>query len=331
MKKILLITTGGTISCGDGDSSLSPSLNGSELIKLAGCGDISDIDFSDLLFIDSTSVAPKHWEKIAREIKEREINYDGFVVTHGTDTLAYTAAMLSFLLIGLDKPVIVTGSQKTMFEESSDAPGNLKNAVKAARCNIAGVYILFGNKIILGTRGYKITTSCADGFISINCDDIGKVGRDKILFHNKNSKSEKVELKPFPSLPSIKAKVATVTVTPGSNGEEIKAFSDLGFEGIIICGYGNGGIPNERWKKAIEYAAEKDVICVMVSQCKQGVIIPSRYAVASELENLGIISGYDMSFESAYCKLLFLLSSCNDKDKIRSLFCKNLCGEISEA
>lgn len=328
MKRILLITTGGTISCGKGDNGLAPSLCGKELLNFIDAASDVEIEYSDLIFIDSTQIKPEHWEKIALEILSKSDIYDRFVITHGTDTLAYTAAMLSFLLCKTDKPVIITGSQRTMFEESSDAADNLSAAIKAACCDVCGVYILFGNKLIFGTRGYKYSTSSADGFISVNHDYAGEIKNSEVKFFSR-SKAYKNKCKIEYNGEKLGAKIASVTILPGTDGELVRACADSNYDGIVLRSYGTGGIPNKEWAASIEYAVKSGVIIVMTSQCTQGIIKPDRYAVGNSLERLGIIGAFDMSFESAYCKLLWLLSIYNDKERIRRLFCKNICGEIS--
>lgn len=331
MKKILLITTGGTISCGNGASSLSPALCASELLNFIAVDSNIKIECSDLLFIDSTSVKPEHWELIAKEIKNKTDMYDGFVITHGTDTLAYTAAMLSFLLYRVNKPVIITGSQKTMFEENSDAPENLSNAIKAACCGKNGVYILFGSRIIHGTRGYKEETSISDGFISVNCEYAGEIKNGNVNFFCENFACLYSEELPLVTDAKLNAKVTSINLTPADDGSIIKQCSDCGYEGIVLCGYGAGGLPDKRFEEAVEYAVNKGVLIAMVSQCRHGVINPSRYAVGNSFERLGIFPANDMTLESAYCKLLWLVSIYNDKDKVRKLFTKNICGEIKSA
>ncbi|MCQ4022599.1 MULTISPECIES: asparaginase [unclassified Ruminococcus] len=331
MKKILLITTGGTISCGSGNQALSPALYGAELLHFITVDSGVNIDYSDLLFIDSTSIKPEHWELIADEITGKADIYDGFVITHGTDTLAYTAAMLSFLLCKLNKPVIITGSQKTMFEENSDAPDNLTNAIKAACCGICGVYIVFGSRIIYGTRGYKEETGIGDGFVSVNKDYAGRIKNGTTRFFCENTGCLYTGELPCSKEKKLDAKVISINITPGDNGEVLKLCSDCGYDGIVLCGYGTGGLPNKAWEDAVEYAVQKGVLLVMVSQCRHGVIIPSRYAVGNSLERLGIISACDMTLESAYCKLLWLLSVCENRIKAARLFAKNICEEINLA
>lgn len=331
MKKILLITTGGTISCGNGASSLSPALCAYELLNFITVDSNIKTECSDLLFIDSTSVKPEHWELIAKEITDKVDMYDGFVITHGTDTLAYTAAMLSFLLCRVNKPVIITGSQKTMFEENSDAPKNLSNAIKAACCGKNGVYILFGSRIIYGTRGYKEETSISEGFISVNREFAGQIKNGKVNFFCENFGCLYSEDLPLVADAKLKAKVTSINLTPADDGSIIKQSADCGYDGIVLCGYGTGGLPDKHWEETLEYAAGKGLLIVMTSQCRHGVINPSRYAVGNSFERLGILPANDMTLESAYCKLLWLLSIFNDKKKVRKLFTENICGEIKSA
>ena len=329
MKKILLITTGGTVSCGDGENLLSPSLTGAQLIGfISGVKDI-EIEYRDLLFIDSTCIKPEHWVNMAKAVIDGQNNYDGFVITHGTDTLAYTASMLSFMLCSINKPVMITGSMKTVFEKDSDAFKNLTDAVNAAACGQNGVYIVFGGRIIYGTRGYKSSNTANNSFVSLNCPYAGEIKNENPVFYGcQIVKSARISELKY-SGQDISAKVAVITVVPSENGDIIRQCANNGYKGIVLCGYGTGGIPGKGWSEAIEYASSHGVITVMVSQCRHGAIIPSRYSVGSDIERLGIISAADSTLESAYCKLLFLLSIYDDSDLIRRIFKENVCDEIN--
>lgn len=327
MKKILLITTGGTISCGKGNSDLSPALCGKELIALSNLNVEAELECSDLFLLDSTCIKPKHWERLAMEILNKTELYDGFVITHGTDTLAYTAAMLSFLLCNIQKPVIITGSQKTMFEQNSDAAANLRNAVEAACCGISGVYILFGNAIINGANGYKESTSDLNGFISVNRSYAGEIKNGCVRFFG-NSPSINNNTAPKYNGEPLNAQIAAINITPGDDGTAIKLCADSGYKGIVLSGYGTGGLPGRNWEAAIEYADRSGLVTAMVTQCRRGCAAPSRYAVGNNFERLKILSAGGMTLECAYCKLLWLLSIYNENEKIRSLFTENLCGEL---
>ncbi len=329
MKKILLLTTGGTISCGNGEGALAPALRGSELLGFIDT-DGAEIEISDLLFIDSTAIKPGHWELIAGELRRRMSDFDGFVITHGTDTLAYTSAMLSFMLCNADKPIIITGSMKTMYESESDAPKNLSDAIKTAECGISGVYVVFGGRIIHGTRAYKSSSSSADGFVSLGAPYAGEIKDGRAVFFAGGAPPRAVTEFEYGG-ESLSAKTAVITVVPSDSGELIRLCADSGYKGIVMCGYGSGGIPDDKWSKAIEYAASRGVVTVMASQCRNGAIVHSRYAVGGDFERLGIISARDMTIECAYCKLLLLASVYkSDTNRIRSEFEKNICGELAE-
>lgn len=329
MKKILLITTGGTISCGKGSSALSPALGGKELIALSNLKADAELECSDIFLLDSTCIKPKHWERLAKEILNNSELYDGFVITHGTDSLAYTAAMLSFLLCAIQKPIIITGSQKTIFEQNSDAADNLKNAVKAACIGIPGVYILFGNAIIYGTNGYKESTSDLNGFISVNRKYAGEIKNGCVRFFESAPKMINTKAPKYCGEP-LNARIAAINITPGDNGTSIKLCADSGYNGIVLSGYGSGGLPDNSWESAIEYAGRSGLVTVVTTQCRRGCAAPSRYAVGNNFKRLNVLSAGCMTLECAYCKLLWLLSIYDKNEEICSLFTENLCGELGE-
>ena len=181
MKKILLIGTGGTIASDVTANGLAPELTTEQLLEhLPGVSEICDVDCVQLLNLDSTNIAPEHWLQMARCIRERYGRYDGFVLTHGTDTMAYTAAALSYLIQGSPKPIVLTGAQKPIGFDSTDSKINLLDALRCASEDLPGVSIVFNNRVILGTRARKTRTKSFQAFSSINYPYLGML-RDGVL------------------------------------------------------------------------------------------------------------------------------------------------------
>ena len=181
MKKILLIGTGGTIASEVSDSGLAPELTTEQLLShIPAISDICEVDCVQLLSLDSTNITPAHWLKMVRCIREHYDGYDGFVLTHGTDTMAYTAAGLSYLIQGSPKPIVLTGAQKPIGFDSTDSKINLTDAFRCAAEDMPGVSIVFNNQVIPGTRARKTRSKSFQAFSSINYPNLG-ILRDGVL------------------------------------------------------------------------------------------------------------------------------------------------------
>ena len=181
MKKILLIGTGGTIASDVTDSGLAPELTTEQLLShIPGISDICGVDCLQLLNLDSTNMTPAHWLEIAACIRDHYSRYDGLVITHGTDTMAYTAAALSYLVQGSPKPIVLTGAQKPIGFDSTDSKMNLMDAFRCAAADLPGVSIVFNGKVILGTRARKTRSKSFQAFSSINHPELA-VLRDGVL------------------------------------------------------------------------------------------------------------------------------------------------------
>lgn len=189
-KKILLLSTGGTIASVVSESGLVPKESGEELIKLLG--DLPyEIDVKDILQLDSSNIQPEEWKYIAEKIYKYRLDYDGIVVSHGTDTMAYTASMLSFMLQNIEIPVVLTGSQVPINVVLSDAPDNLRLAFAAAANCQAGIYLAFDRKVMLGCRTVKVRTINFNAFESVNVPPVAEVTSDGLVFKHKIADKQK--------------------------------------------------------------------------------------------------------------------------------------------
>ena len=306
-KKICLIATGGTIASVETPEGMKPLLDGKELLaKVPELESLGVIDIVELMQLDSTNIQPKDWIQMAQAIEERYADYDGFIITHGTDTMAHSAAALYYMLENLQKPVIFTGSQLSLVEEGSDAPANLLLAMYGAVSSVPGVYLAFHNKLMQGNAAKKLCTENFDGFYSINVPDVAVLEDGKIKW---NISSDFIEPeKEFKINTAIDTNVAVFEVFPGFNTDIIRMVVDSGCKGIVLKGYGAGNVPSEEsgnsFLPAIDYAVEKGVKVVLTTQCIYDGTDLERYEVGASALRHGVISGGDLTVEAILAKLM---------------------------
>ncbi len=240
-KKLLLLSTGGTIASVVSDEGLAPGESGEELIKMLGRLEY-DITVRDILELDSSNIQPEEWKIIAESIYDHRNDYDGIVVSHGTDTMAYTASMLTFMLQHIDIPVVLTGSQVPMNVILSDAPDNLRLAFAAAANCEPGVYIAFNRKVMRGCRSVKVRTTAFDAFESVNVPPVGEVTSDGFSIRDhRNPQPGKSQLNT-----KIDTHVSLVKLFPGFDPALLHAMAKNGCHGIVIEAYGLGGMTSIR-------------------------------------------------------------------------------------
>lgn len=306
-KKVCLIATGGTIASVETPEGMKPLLDGKELLaKVPELESLGVIDIVELMQLDSTNIQPKDWIQMAQAIEERYADYDGFIITHGTDTMAHSAAALYYMLENLQKPVIFTGSQLSLVEEGSDAPANLLLAMYGAVSSVPGVYLAFHNKLMQGNAAKKLCTENFDGFYSINVPDVAVLEDGKIKW---NISSDFIEpAKELKINTAIDTHVAVFEVFPGFNTDIIRMAVDSGCKGIVLKGYGAGNVPSEEsgnsFLPAIDYAVEKGVKVVLTTQCIYDGTDLERYEVGASALRHGVISGGDLTVEAILAKLM---------------------------
>ena len=305
MSKILVLGTGGTIASTPTENGLSATLTGEDILGYCNISkEEADITVENLFSIDSTLMQPEDWTIIAEAIAERAEYYDGMVITHGTDTLAYTASMLSYMLGPADMPVIITGSMKSVVEENTDAIVNMKDSITAASSGICGVYAVFNRKLIKGSRVSKIRSVQFDAFISVNYPLTGEFSDKGTKFNvQPDRKGSGIKLDT-----AFETSIAVIKLFPGMDPELVKAIYNAGFKGIVIESYGTGGIPyrgRDLLSAITEIASEIPVL--LTTQVVYDGVDLHTYEVGQRALSSGAISACDMSKEAAITKLMWTL------------------------
>ena len=278
--------------------------------------------------IDSSNMTPDDWQRIALDIQDHYQDFDGFVVLHGTDTMAYTSSALSFMFENLDKPVIVTGSQIPLSQLRSDGQVNLLNALYiAANYPISEVGLFFNNKLFRGNRSIKAYADGFDAFDSPNLEPLLEAGINIKLINGNVSQSASNSL----SLSSITTQpIGVVHLYPGISVEMVKNVLQQPVKALILRSYGVGNAPqDDELLATLKKADEQGIIIVNCSQCVKGKVNMGGYATGSALSRCGIVSGQDMTLEAALTKLHYLLSKNLSKDEICQLMQQNLRGELT--
>lgn len=278
--------------------------------------------------IDSSDMQPQDWQQIADDIQTHYDSYDGFIILHGTDTMAYTASALSFMLENLTKPVIVTGSQIPLAELRSDGQVNLLNALYvAANFPISEVTLFFNNKLLRGNRSRKLDADGFDAFDSPNCAPLLTAGiniesRYPIVEEQQHSQLQVSTMQSQP--------IGVITLYPGISVEVLRNTLQQPVKALILLSYGVGNAPQTPALLAqLKQAEENDILVVNCTQCLQGKVNMSGYATGNALREVGVISGGDMTPEAALAKLHYLLSKNLPIDEIKALLVKDLRGELT--
>ncbi len=327
MKKILLIATGGTIASIKSDNGLVPQISSDELL---GYLDFTELYFNvetlNLFNFDSTDIQPEHWVKLKDAIKEHYEKYDAFVVTHGTDTMAYTAAMISYLIQDSQKPIVFTGAQKSIDMDITDAKDNLLNSlIYASKENSKGVSVVFNGKVISGTRARKERTKSFDAFASINFPVLSVIHDEKIYRYIENNKKSKVKF-----YDNVNEKVFVLKLTPSISSNILNSIFK-NYDAIIIESYGVGGIPKfleKELKQLIKEYNHKKVI-IMTTQVPQEGSDIGVYEVGKRIEGVSYLESHDMTIEATVTKIMWILGNFEfDLNKIKELFYTKINNDI---
>ena len=264
-KKILLLTTGGTIASMPGGEGLEPHRSDVMERELEQLRTYYEITVRDVMCLDSSNIRPEEWQMIAGEIFEHRKGYDGVVVSHGTDTMAYTASAVTFMLPDIDVPVVFTGSQLPMGHMLSDAPDNLRTAFAMAASGVPGVFVAFDRKVMLGCRAVKVRASGFSAFESINAGYVARV-TDRGLTLNEDCLPACTG--PAALRTEISKNVFLLKLTPGLSPEIFDALANMGYRGVVIEAFGLGGINVlNRGLQGIRQAVERGISVVVTTQC----------------------------------------------------------------
>ena len=330
-KKILLIGTGGTIASELGENGLKPELTSEQLLRyIPDIERICRVECEQLFSLDSTNIQPKHWVRIAGTIQRRYREFDGFVIAHGTDTMAYTAAGLSYLIQGSPKPIILTGSQKPIGFETTDSKQNLRDAFTVAASDMAGVVLVFNGKIILGTRARKTRSKSFEAFSSINYPLLGLVQDGRVIRYIRP------EARAVPQFYSnMNPRVALMKLVPGADCG-IAAYLLERHDALIIESFGVGGLPTYRagdYYDVVKAGLDRGKTVVMTTQVENEGSDLAVYHVGSSIKrNVPILEAYDMTTEAVTAKLMWILGQTTDQKWVEELFytpvaCDILMGE----
>ena len=326
-KKILLLTTGGTIASVPGGEGLVPHRSGVMERELEQLRTYYSIIVQDVMCLDSSNIRPEEWQLIARTVFEQRQGYDGIVISHGTDTMAYTASAVTFMLPDIDLPVVFTGSQLPLTDMLSDGPDNLRTAFAMAASGCPGVFLAFDRKVMLGCRAVKVRASGFSAFESVNA-------RYAALVSNLGLVVDPQVLPKFQGqsrlCPNISREVFLLKLTPGLNPAVFDMLAAMGYKGIVIEAFGLGGMNVlHRGLRGIRRCVEDGVSIVVTTQCLYDSANLEVYQVGNKLLELGVIQGRDMTSEAAMTKLMWAIGQGMEPKQIEELFGKSLAGEVT--
>lgn len=326
MKKILLIATGGTISSANKGNGLEPDFSPDDILKYCpSLKEICEIETKQLFALDSTNIRPGHWIAIANEIQESYDQYDGFIILHGTDTMAYSAAAINYLVQNSSKPIVFTGSQKPINDPMTDAIKNITDAFTVAcsdECH--GVQLVFFGSIIAGSRARKNYSKSYFAFGSVNFPELGHIYDNKIISYIETKDVDKPTFYDY-----LNPNVGLIKFTPGMRNDVLKYLIDQ-YDGLVVETFGVGGLPEySDFYNQISRAISLGKIVVMTTQVPNEGSNLSVYKVGSYLKNnFNILEAHDMTTEAALCKLMWVLAQTTDFKEAEKLFYKTIGHDI---
>jgi len=325
-KRLLLIHTGGTLGMlpHDQGGALAPSHYAENVLPFVkGLEAEVDLQGMALCNLDSCDITPAHWDAMAEAVASRLDDFDGFVILHGTDTMAWSATALSFMLENLPKPVVLTGAQRPLAEVRTDARMNIIHSAICATCDIPEVCVYFGTTLLRGCRSTKQSIQDYHAFSSPNLPPLVEVGVDL------NFRTPPLRPRgPFRLQRGFDPEVAVLTVFPGLRADALRRVAEAGARGVVLLGFGSGNLPTDGWAEAIDEVTRGGVAVVLGSQCARGRVVADAYAGGAAALDAGALSAGDMTREASVVKLMFLLARCRDAAELRRAWPWGLAGEL---
>ena len=318
-----MLATGGTIASKESGHGLSPAITSEEILGyVPAVGDLCEVEAKQLMNLDSTNITPSHWLEIAKAIQDAYQDYDGFVVTHGTDTMAYTAAGLSYLIQDSPKPIVITGSQKSICLDDTDARMNLYNSfLYAADRDSHDVSLVFDGRVILGTRARKERTKSYNAFSSVDYPEVAVI-RDGKLIRYLAPRSYAYGAEPV-FYENLEERVLLLTLIPGMGAEALRQLKDS-YQAVILQSFGVGGLPGGSagaLAQAMGEWLEAKKTIVMMTQVPYEGSDMSVYQVGQQVkEKYQLMEAYNMTLEAATAKLMWVLGQSTEPSEIRKMF-----------
>jgi len=329
MKNILMIGTGGTIASEVTKDGLAPELTPEQLVNyVPAVSEMCSPRCMQLFSIDSTNMTPEHWIRVVRAVRDNYDAFDGFVISHGTDTMAYTAAALSYMIQGSPKPIILTGAQKPINFDNTDSKINLLDAFTCACADgMSGVNIVFNGKVILGTRARKTRSKSFQAFSSINYPDVGTLQDGYLMQYIRQD-----------SLPrpifcdTLDTSVGLVKMIPGIDFELLEFMLERK-DAVIIESFGVGGLPSYNSDRFFDIIIEKGIqrgkFIIMTTQVQNEGSNLAVYNVGHRLKGWRyVLEAYDMTTESVLAKIMWILGQTKDERQVAELFYRPVANDI---
>lgn len=337
MTKIFIIYTGGTIGMvNDTKTGMLVPFNFEQIKE--NVPELARLNYNMVIhsfdpIIDSSNMHPNHWKILAELIAENYEEFDGFVILHGSDTMSFTASALSFMLKNLAKPVILTGSQLPIGEIRTDAKENLITALEIAATKVDGkpvvpeVCIFFDNQLFRGNRSIKYNTEKFEAFQSPNYPILAEAGIQLTFFHKDILP---VPIAPFYTQTKFEANIGVLKLYPGITPEVVMAVTNAKVKAIVLETFGSGNTATDKWfTAALAQAIDDGKIIVDISQCKRGSVQLGMYQTSSELKKMGVLSGFDMTFEAVVTKLMYLMATDLSVAEIKQQLETSIAGELT--